>query len=485
MQLLESDDDPADVLAALRALDGESGAAVTGYLDLVGNRPLDGFDISEPGALELPDALLRAIRVAVAGRDLERADVDEQIAGVRGPGARGAPGRVRRAARRGPPHVPTPRRARRLQRHLGVGPDAAGRARGRPRASPRAAASTIPCTWSTRASTRCARWSPAPAGPSARGARGARRVPRAPTPPRKRRRSSATRRSRRPTRRACRPTSAASCGPRASRSDSLFGSSEAEHEHDVLRGLAASPGVYEGPARCIAGPSEFGRIQQGDVLVTPATTEAFNILLPLLGAIVTDNGGLLSHSAIVAREYGIPGVVGTREATERIADGTRVRVDGDCRRSHGARVTQVVPLAEAQRHSRSSARRRSGSATPSATASRCRPASRSRARSSKRSPPRTRRRSTRSPTAVRAPADAARGALVGRRRGRRRTRASPASTSRCSTCRRSRRCRRRCARSGGRRTRTPRSPTASASGCSRARASAWSSSRCSIPMPPA
>jgi pyruvate,water dikinase len=48
----------------------------------------------------------------------------------------------------------------------------------------------------------------------------------------------------------------------------------------------------------------------------------------LLGAIVTDNGGLLSHSAIVAREYGIPGVVGTREATERIADGARVRVDG-------------------------------------------------------------------------------------------------------------------------------------------------------------
>jgi pyruvate,water dikinase len=60
-----------------------------------------------------------------------------------------------------------------------------------------------------------------------------------------------------------------------------------------------------------------------------STTEAFNILLPLLGAIVTDSGGLLSHSAIVAREYCIPGVVGTRDATERIADGARVRVDGD------------------------------------------------------------------------------------------------------------------------------------------------------------
>ena len=110
---------------------------------------------------------------------------------------------------------------------------------------------------------------------------------------------------------------------------SLFESSEAQHEEHLLRGLAASRGVYEGPARRVSGPAEFDRIVEGDVLVTESTTEAFNILLPLLGAIVTDSGGLLSHSAIVAREYGIPGVVGTREATERIADGTRVRVDGD------------------------------------------------------------------------------------------------------------------------------------------------------------
>jgi len=109
----------------------------------------------------------------------------------------------------------------------------------------------------------------------------------------------------------------------------LFGSSEAPHEDNLLRGLAASGGVYEGPARRVSGPSEFDRIQQGDVLVTESTTEAFNILLPLLGAIVTDAGGLLSHSAIVAREYGIPGVVGTRTGTDRIPDGTRVRVDGD------------------------------------------------------------------------------------------------------------------------------------------------------------
>jgi rifampicin phosphotransferase len=109
----------------------------------------------------------------------------------------------------------------------------------------------------------------------------------------------------------------------------LFGSSQAQNEERVLYGIAASKGIYEGPARRVFGPSEFGQIAKGDVLVTESTTEAFNILLPLLGGIITDNGGLLSHTAIVAREYGIPGVVGTREATGRIANGVLVRVDGD------------------------------------------------------------------------------------------------------------------------------------------------------------
>ena len=109
----------------------------------------------------------------------------------------------------------------------------------------------------------------------------------------------------------------------------IFGSSEAQNEERVLYGLAASKGVYEGPARRVSGPSEFGRIAKGDVLVTESTTEAFNILLPLLGALVTDSGGLLSHAAIVSREYAIPGVVGTRDATQHISDGAIVRVDGD------------------------------------------------------------------------------------------------------------------------------------------------------------
>ena len=98
-ELLQSDDDPANVLDALRALPGEAGSAISGYLDLVGCRPLDGFDICEPSALELPDALLRSIRVAASGRDLEHLDGRRPHRGHPRSGPRGAPRRVRRAAR--------------------------------------------------------------------------------------------------------------------------------------------------------------------------------------------------------------------------------------------------------------------------------------------------------------------------------------------------------------------------------------------------
>ncbi|MGH9295177.1 MAG: hypothetical protein ACRD0B_07585, partial [Acidimicrobiales bacterium] len=83
LALVQSDDDPVEVLERLRSAPGETGAAVSGYLELVGCRPLDGFDICEPSALELPDALLRAIRGAVAERSLEGPDIDERIAEVR------------------------------------------------------------------------------------------------------------------------------------------------------------------------------------------------------------------------------------------------------------------------------------------------------------------------------------------------------------------------------------------------------------------
>lgn len=102
-----------------------------------------------------------------------------------------------------------------------------------------------------------------------------------------------------------------------------------ESEAGLVRGLGASAGSYEGPARIVATPADFDKIQEGDVLVAKATSPAYNVVLPLLGGIVTDNGGVLSHAAIVAREYDIPGVVGCNDATDRIEDGTPVEIDGE------------------------------------------------------------------------------------------------------------------------------------------------------------
>ncbi len=97
----------------------------------------------------------------------------------------------------------------------------------------------------------------------------------------------------------------------------------------TIAGKPVSPGVYTGDARLVKHPEEFKRLTKGDVLVTTSTSAAFNVVLPLLGAIVTDRGGQLSHAAIVAREYGIPAVVGTLKATSVIPDGARIRVDGN------------------------------------------------------------------------------------------------------------------------------------------------------------
>ena len=98
---------------------------------------------------------------------------------------------------------------------------------------------------------------------------------------------------------------------------------------DVLSGLAASKGQYTGPARIVVKAEDFAKVQPGDVLVARATMPAYNVLLPIVKAIVTDKGGVLCHAAIVSREYGIPAVVGTREATLKLKDGDIVTVDGD------------------------------------------------------------------------------------------------------------------------------------------------------------
>lgn len=100
-------------------------------------------------------------------------------------------------------------------------------------------------------------------------------------------------------------------------------------EADIITGHGVSQGTVEGPARLVSGPEDFDRIQDGDILVAEITSPTFNIVLPMVGGVVTDTGGMLSHPAIVAREFDVPGVVGCEDATDRITDGDHIIVDGE------------------------------------------------------------------------------------------------------------------------------------------------------------
>ncbi|HET9720365.1 MAG TPA: PEP-utilizing enzyme [Solirubrobacteraceae bacterium] len=328
-QLLASDGDPSDTLSTLRSLEGETGAAMNAYLELIGYRLLDGFDISGRYALEMPDALLRAIRVQVDGAENQtsEAEVEAKIAEVRekvpeehraefdslleearlmyrirdergvysdiwasGIMRRAALEAGRRLAERGRIHDPEHFIDASFEemKALVLGTD-----------GPSGDELASRYEWRT---THTAKDAPMHLGP--------------PSPPP-------------PDPSGLPPAEARMMRAAGITMESMFAPSMEAHEESVLHGLGASGGLYEGPARRVAGPDEFDRILKGDVLITECTSEAFNILLPLLGALVTDSGGLLSHPAIVSREYGIPGVVGTRDATDRIPEGVRVRVDGD------------------------------------------------------------------------------------------------------------------------------------------------------------
>ena len=95
------------------------------------------------------------------------------------------------------------------------------------------------------------------------------------------------------------------------------------------RGAAGSPGVHTGQARVVLSAEEFDRVQPGDVLVTRTTNPSWAPLFGVIGALVTDSGGVLSHGAIVAREMSLPAVVGTKNGTTQIQDGQIVTVDGN------------------------------------------------------------------------------------------------------------------------------------------------------------
>src|ERR687890_797331 len=327
--LIASSDAPGEVINSLRNLSGEVTAALSAYLKFVGYRIVNGDDVGEPYALEMPEILLNAIRSAVEGAGVGATDgalaqrtaevraavpephrntFDELLAEARAMYRlrderalfcnQWAEGITRRAllaaaeplAENGRIEQPTHLveagydEVRSLIWH-GDGPSADELAQ---RASYRTEASFAdapPVLGAEPGSPLPAEWLPPAAAHMERAV--------------------------------------------GDYLGAVFVAPEVRSEAEKVRGLGVSPGVYEGSARIIRGAQDFARLEKGDILVTRATSPAFNMVLPLLGAIVTDRGGLLSHAAIVSREYGIPAIVGCIEATARIPDDARVRVDGD------------------------------------------------------------------------------------------------------------------------------------------------------------
>jgi pyruvate,water dikinase len=117
----------------------------------------------------------------------------------------------------------------------------------------------------------------------------------------------------------------------------------------LVRGLAASPGRASGRVRVLRTPRDGGQLQDGEVLVAPLTNPDWMPTVRRASALVTDSGGITCHAAIVARELGVPAVVGTRSATTVLGNGTEVTVDGDTGRvlpgrlPGTARPTAVAP----------------------------------------------------------------------------------------------------------------------------------------------
>jgi pyruvate,water dikinase len=354
---LECPEAPAyETLSLLRARPGAVGEAARAYLDVIQLRSL-GYDVSDKCAGELPDVLLRTIRVATeqaseasetsktgetskSGKTSDAGETAKQLATLRDlvPAAHRAQfdglleearvinrlrderahytdgwaiGLARRAILEAGARLKRAGRLHDVEDATGVtAPELAALLRG----------GTAPTADELRAREKARATRTTDDAPPFLGAPPSPPPPAAWLPPKGRRTARAI--------------------------DAFLGAIFDTHEPDPkaaatprrsVRGLPVSPGIYEGIARIIATESDFGRIQQGDVLVTRATSPYFNVVLPLLGAIVTDRGGQLTHAAIVAREYGIPAVVGTRDATRVIVDGDRVRVDGS------AGIVDVVP----------------------------------------------------------------------------------------------------------------------------------------------
>ena len=326
-KVLTSAREPAEMVAALRTFPGEVGALASAYVDRVAYRPVNGEDVGEPSVQELPELIVGAIWAALEGVDTSLAnDLERKTSEVRD----AVPTRHRVAFDE---LLGEARATYRLRDERGSYADlwAIGIMRRAILSAGRRVAASgrliDPAHLVETSYAELRRLVESRDGPS--GEELAKRAryrlearyanappflggePGDPLPPE------------------WLPPAAA----RLERAmgavvQAIFTAPQPRTEERKVRGLGVSRGVYEGTARVIHGTEEFARIEQGDVLVTNSTTTAFNIVLPLLGAIVTDRGGLLSHAAIVAREYGLPAVVGCTDSTSVLPDGARVIVDG-------------------------------------------------------------------------------------------------------------------------------------------------------------
>jgi pyruvate,water dikinase len=325
--LLEADGDAGDCLDRLRRLPGATRHATITYLDLIGHRPVNGHDVGEPCAIEMPGLVLRTLREAVGGTTAaRRSDTDDRWAELRA-------------------EVPAPQRREfdtmlgeaRLVNRLRDERDllADGTAEGITRRAILAAGCSLTASGAVDDPTHLVEatfgeirslllHADGPtAGELADRAAYARRVSHSeapvllgPPPPA-----------------APAPEWLPPAMARVERAvdlglDAIFGT-PSDDIGAAIRGVGTGGGVYTGPARVLRGTADFARVRPGDVLIAAGTSPAFNVVLPLIAAIVTDSGALLSHAAIVAREAGIPGVVGCGNATTRIPEGAIVRVDAN------------------------------------------------------------------------------------------------------------------------------------------------------------
>lgn len=109
----------------------------------------------------------------------------------------------------------------------------------------------------------------------------------------------------------------------------LRAADKANEPKDIVKGLPAAAGVAEGTVRVVRGSEDFDQVKKGEIMVCVMTNPAWVVVFTKIAAVVCDTGGVLAHPAVVAREFGIPAVVGTTNATLRIKTGDRVRVNGN------------------------------------------------------------------------------------------------------------------------------------------------------------